>query len=294
MAKGFLSLITVLIVLFLLSCSKTMRQENTITVTIEPQRYFVNQLADTLFAVESMVPVGTSPETYDPTPGQMAKLAHSKAYFCIGHIGFEEVWTDKLKANYPQIIFFDNSQGIRFISGQPAEHETKHNSHHHHSHEGLDPHIWNSPKDALLIARNMYEALTEIDAANEPFYAANLSILSKKIQLIDQQVTEILSRSSQKSFIIYHPALTYFARDYGLTQYCIEIDGKEPSPEQLKLLIETAKEKNIRTIFIQQEFDKKNAEAIAKETGCKLVVINPLSYDWETETLHIANALSDE
>ena len=104
------------LILFLFSCSNKVQQENIITVTIEPQRYFAEQLADSLFRIECMVPVGTSPETYDPTPAQMAKLARSKAYFCIGHIGFEEVWIDKLKQNYPYIPFFDNSEGISLIN----------------------------------------------------------------------------------------------------------------------------------------------------------------------------------
>jgi zinc transport system substrate-binding protein len=279
---------TCFVLFFLFSCSKTVQQENRITVTIEPQRYFAEQLADTFFTIESLVPAGVSPETYDPIPNQMAKLTRSKAYFLIGHIGFEEVWADKLKENHPSLAFFDNSLGIRFISNEDEEQKT------HDHHHGLDPHIWNSPQEALRIIRNMYEALVKIDPENESFYAANLQRLSDKIRRIDAQVTEILSHSSQKEFIIYHPALTYFARDYGLTQHCIEMDGKEPSPEQLKLLIETAKEKNIRTVFIQQEFDRKNAASIAKETGCQLIVINPLSYNWEEETLRIAKALSDE
>jgi len=264
------------------------QQENIITVTIEPQRYFAEQLADSLFRIECMVPVGTSPETYDPTPAQMAKLARSKAYFCIGHIGFEEVWIDKLKQNYPYIPFFDNCEGISMIvSGH------SHSDGHFHV-EGVDPHTWSSPKAVRLIVQNMYAALTKIDSENKNFYAVNLRSLLEQIDAIDEQIAQILQNSSQKAFIIYHPALTYFARDYGLTQYSIEADGKEPSPEQLKTLIETAKKEGVKTVFIQQEFDKKNAELIAKETGCRLIVINPLSYDWAEEMLNIAKALSDE
>jgi zinc transport system substrate-binding protein len=235
-----------------------------------------------------MVPAGTSPETYDPAPVQMAQLARSKAYFCIGHIGFEEVWIDKLKQNHPQLFFFDNSQGIPLIT---AEHS--HSAGHFHA-EGIDPHIWSSPKAAGMIAQNMYEAFVEIDPENKNRYAGNLQRLLEEINRMDEKITELLQYSSQKAFIIYHPALTYFAHDYGLTQYCIETDGKEPSPEQLKILIETAKEQGIKTVFIQQEFDRKNAELVAKETGCRLVLINPLAYDWEAEMLHIAQALSDE
>ncbi|MDR3340234.1 MAG: zinc ABC transporter substrate-binding protein [Candidatus Symbiothrix sp.] len=275
----------------LFSCSKIVQQENIITVTIEPQRYFAGQLVDSRFLVKNLVPAGTSPETYDPTPHQMIELAHSKAYFCIGPIGFEEAWIAKLQKNFPQVNFFDNSEGIQFIaSGARHAHEENHP----YIHRGIDPHSWNSPREAQKIVRNMYKALVAIDPENEPVYTVNLQKLSGKIKEIDEKIASILQESSQKAFIIYHPALTYFARDYGLTQYCIETDGKEPSPEQLKTLIETAKEKNIKTIFIQQEFDRKNAAAIAQETGSKLFVINPLSYEWGEEMLRIAKALSDE
>jgi len=275
-------LLSGLIIWLLFSCSNKIQQENIITVTIEPQRYFAEQLADSLFQIECMVPAGTSPETYDPTPAQMANLSRSKAYFCIGHIGFEEVWLNRLKQNYPQIPFFDNSQGVSLITSE-------------HSHEGgVDPHTWSSPKATRLIVQNICEALIEIDPANKNRYTANLQHLLGQIDSIDNKITQLLSNSSQKAFIIYHPALTYFARDYGLTQYSIEADGKEPSPEQLKTLMEAVKEKGIKTVFVQQEFDRKNAELVAKGTGCRLIVINPLSYDWRKEMLHIAQALSDE
>jgi len=276
------------LIVLLFACSNKVQQENIITVTIEPQRYFAEQLADSLFRIECMVPAGTSPETYDPTPAQMANLARSKAYFCIGHIGFEEVWIDKLKQNYPQIRFFDNSAGIPLIMSGHS-----HSANHPHE-QGIDPHIWSSPKAVHVIIQNMYAALAEIDPTNKNRYAANLQRLLEQVDSVDAKITQILQHSSQKGFIIYHPALTYFARDYGLTQYSIEADGKEPSPEQLKTLMEIAKGKGIKTVFVQQEFDRKNAESVAKETGCRLIVINPLSCDWGNEMLHIAQALSDE
>jgi zinc transport system substrate-binding protein len=256
-------------------------------VTIEPQRYFASQLAGTLFTIETMVPPGTSPETYDPSPNQMAGLARAKAYFCIGYIGFEQAWMDKLKANQPHVKFFDNSHGVSLIKTDAHGHEE-------HHHGNVDPHIWSSPKEALKIAENMYKALVEIDPAHVTIYNENYRKLMGKITETDEKIRSILQSSSQKAFVIYHPALSYFARNYGLTQYCIENDGKEPSPEQLKKLVETVKNLQIKTIFVQQEFDRKNAESIAQETGCKLVVINPLSYNWDEEMIRIAQALADE
>lgn len=284
--KYFSPFLIVTLLFTCFSCKQTSTIDNIIMVTIEPQRYFTEQLTDSLFKIETMVPAGSSPETFDPSPNQMLLLANCKAYFFVGNLGFEEVWLNKLQSNFPSVRFFNTSKNIRpcitFID------------HGDHRHEGVDPHTWSSPKSAAIIVQNMFEALAEIDPENTILYRSNLEKLQKRISEIDREVQDILSRSSQKAFIIYHPALTYFARDYGLTQYCIETDGKEPSPEQLKSLVQTTREKDIKTIFIQEEFDRKNAETISKETGCRLVVINPLSYNWPEETLKIAKALSDE
>lgn len=286
-------ILTFSISLFLASCSKQIAKENIIMVTIEPQRYFAEQLTGDIFKIVTMVPPGTSPETYDPSPNQMAQLAKSKAYFCIGHIGFEEVWLERIQSNNPQLPIFDNSTGIEFIASEEHHHHDHEGEHHHH-HGGIDPHTWSSPKEVLIIAQNMYNALKEIDPKNEAIYQENLQKLLDEIHQTDEIVQSLVDKTSRKLFIIYHPALTYLARDYGLTQYCIETDGKEPSPEQLKNLVETARLNDIKTIFIQEEFDQRNAELIAKETGCQLVVINPLSYNWSQEIISIAKALSDE
>ena len=275
------------LVLFLTACSNRPAQENRIMVTIEPQRYFARQLVDTLFKIVTMVPPGSSPESYDPTPREMVQLARSKAYFCIGHIGFENVWLDKLKSNHPGVLFFDNSQGIALITGS-HQHETE------DSGDAVDPHTWSSPRQARIIVENMFTALSEIDPERIDFYQEKRERLLSEIEETDRIVSAYLEHSSQKAFIIYHPALTYLARDYGLTQYAIEMDGKEPSPEQLRQLVDFAQKESIRTVFIQQEFDRKNAEIIAKETGCRIEVINPLSYRWSEEIIRIAKILSDE
>jgi zinc transport system substrate-binding protein len=279
---------TLLSVICFFACSKPSEQVNRITVTIEPQRYFAEQLVDTFFQVTTLVPPGTSPETYDPSPQQMAQLAKSKAYFCIGYIGFENMWLDRLKKNNPGVVFFDNSQGILLEEGNCHAGED------HAKHAAIDPHTWISPKQAHRIVQNMCEALITMDAEHADSYQQHAGQLLQKIEETDQTISDLLSRSSQKAFIIYHPALTYFARDYGLKQYAIETDGKEPSPEQLKRLVDTAKKEQIKTVFIQQEFDCKNAEIVAREVGARLVVINPLSYHWNTEVIGIAKALADE
>ena len=255
-----------------------------ITVTIEPLRYFTEAIAGEHFKVVSMVPKGSSPESYDPTPQQLVALGNSQAYLRIGHIGFEQAWMKKLEANHPDMKVYDTSQGIDLIRSEGHWHGD-------HFHEGgVEPHIWNSTQNASMMADNIYKALCELDSTHQEEYKHRLDSLKKTIARTDENVKAILKNAST-SFLIYHPALSYFARDYGLKQISIEEGGKEPSPAHLKELIELCKREKIHVIFVQQEFDQRNAQLIADELGIKVVSINPLSYDWTDEMENAARSL---
>ena len=107
-----------LFLLLLSACSgrgKGDAGERIITVTMEPQRYFTEAIAGDKFTVRSMVPKGSSPETYDPTPQQLVSLGESEAYLRIGYIGFERSWMDRLMNNTPHIQVFDTSTGVDLI-----------------------------------------------------------------------------------------------------------------------------------------------------------------------------------
>ena len=304
MKRTFLYILTALLAMSCKNNSVQNKNEDdkpVITVTIEPLRYFTEAIAGDNFNVVSMVPKGSSPETYDPTPQQLVDLAKSKAYFRIGYIGFEQTWMDKLTDNAPHLQFFDTSRGIDLIF------DSSHVHHHHgddeaYAHDsiqedehhilGVEPHIWSSAYNAQIIAGNIVNALCTIDKNNEETYMERYKNLCNQIEHTDSLICHMLSApNADRAFMIYHPALSYFARDYGLHQISIEEDGKEPSPSHLKNLIDTCKKEKVRVIFVQPEFDRRNAEIIAKQTGTKVVPINPLSYDWEEEMLNIAREL---
>lgn len=266
-----------------------------ITVTLEPQRYFTEAIAGDKFKVISMVPKGSSPETYDPVPQQLVSLGDSKAYFRIGYIGFEQTWMERLMNNTPHIQVFDTSKGIDLIlNNGDHDHGHGHGPHDGHTH-AVEPHVWNSTANALIIAGNTYKALSQLDKANDAYYMARYDSLCQRIQHTDSLIRQQLSApEAAKAFMIYHPALSYFARDYGLHQISIEEGGKEPSPTHLKELIDLCQTEDVHVIFVQPEFDKRNAETIAQQTGTKVVPINPLSFDWEEEMLNVAKALAPQ
>uniref|UniRef100_UPI002610755F metal ABC transporter solute-binding protein, Zn/Mn family n=1 Tax=uncultured Bacteroides sp. TaxID=162156 RepID=UPI002610755F len=157
----------------------------------------------------------------------------------------------------------------------------------------VEPHIWNSAANAQIIARNILHALIKMDEAGKMDYIARFKQLSVRIERTDSLIRQKLSApDADRAFMIYHPALSYFARDYGLHQISIEADGKEPSPAHLKELINACKQEKVRIVFVQPEFDRRNAELIARQTGAQVVGINPLAYDWEEEMMKVAGSLS--
>lgn len=263
----------------------------TISVTIEPQRYFAEKIAGDLFQINCVTPAGQSPETYDPTPQQMVQISQSQAYFRIGEIGFEQAWMKNLQSQNPDMAVFDLSEGMELIKNEEEAHEEG-EAHPHHHHGSVDPHIWTSISGARVIAQNTYQAFIKLDPENQEIYQAGYQRLIEEIDSTEAEMKQLLQPLAGTAFIIYHPALTYFAREFGLKQLCIELDGKEPSPAQLKQLLETAIQSGAKVVFVQQEFDQKNAELIAKETGCRLVTINPLSYNWHDEMIRLATILA--
>lgn len=277
----------IIIINLLGACYMTPKKSDvpTLTVTIEPLRYLTEAIVGDKYHVVSMVPKGNSPETYDPTPQQLIALNQSDAYLRIGHIGFEQAWMKKLEANAPHMKVFDTSQSIDFIRGEGHWHGN-------HFHEGgVEPHIWNSTINATVIADNIYQALCQLDSVNQTYYQIRTDSLKRSIAETDKKIRSLL-HDADSTFLIYHPALSYYARDYGLQQISIEEEGKEPSPFNLKEIIKICQKECVRVIFVQQEFDQRNAQLIASELGIQIVPINPLGYDWTEEMIRVAKALN--
>lgn len=257
-----------------------------ITVSIEPLRYLTENVAGSYFEVTTLVPKGSSPETYEPTPKQMMALNNSCVYFAIGQLGFERNWLDKLKASAPNVMYVNTDEDII------DKEQTATSEHSGCAHGGCgDPHVWTTPRYMKMMAETVCSTLCKVDSAHADAFRSNLNTLNEKLDLCDAYIVSRLKGLPRKAFLIYHPTLTYFAKDYGLEQIAIEQDGKEPTTKQLAQIIRTCRDKKVGVIFIQQEFDRKNAELIAKEIGARLVTINPLAYEWEDQMHLIADEL---
>lgn len=262
----------------LLSCGEQKGSRRVITVTIEPLRYFVEQLVEDKAEVVTLVPKGSSPENYEPTAQQMVALGNSMMFVKVGDLGFERSWTEKLGDLAKDIVIVDSSEGIETIESK--------------SRGVTDQHTWMSCANALVIVKNIYKALKESDPENASFYEKRYNALVANIRQINDELSENMKAVKGTSFIIYHPALTYFAKEYGVNQIAVEEEGREPSAASLAQVIDKAKTEGVKKMLVQQEFDRRNAEIVAKALNIGMTTINPLSYDWEQEMRNIGEILS--
>jgi zinc transport system substrate-binding protein len=275
----------VLLSVFLFSCGNQVsdRGSRIITVSIAPFKYFVNEIAGDDFKVNVMVPAGSNPHIYEPFPEQINMLRRSEAYISNGYLGFEMTWLDR---------FYETNKTMKKLSlGDKIDPLVSAHQHKGDNVEGADPHYWVSPKCAMIIASSVKEFLCQLNPVQKEKYTANYENLIVKIKEIDKKAQELFSGTKNKSFMIYHPNLGYLARDYGLEEISVEYEGKEPPPSRMKELIDRARMDGLKTIFVQREYDTKNAKAIANEIGAEIKIIDPLSGDWQKSTIDIINAV---
>ncbi|MEK7719352.1 MAG: zinc ABC transporter substrate-binding protein [Bacteroidota bacterium] len=278
----------ILTIITLASCQTTPKKPSgkIVFASILPLQYFTDQITGNLYTSVVMVPPGVGPETYNPTPRQMSEMSKAGAFFANGFLGFEDAFLENFKSINPGLAFINTSAGVELIHAAGYDHGD-------HQHEkGVDPHTWSSPDGARVIAKNIFDGMVKIDPANKVKFQENLDRLLTKIDSVDKVVKAILTDIPSRKFMVFHPALGYFARQYGLEQLSIEFEGKIPTPKHIQGIVEEAKAQNIKYIMIQIEFDVENAEIIANETGSKVIQIDPLAYDWPGEMISLARKMA--
>ncbi|OFX53171.1 MAG: hypothetical protein A2066_13315 [Bacteroidetes bacterium GWB2_41_8] len=280
-----------IIVLFLAACQP--KQKDTrelVSVSILPQKYFVDQIAGDLLQVNVLVPPGSSPHNYSILPSQMKDMAKSKVWLQIGLLTFEDALKDKLADINKELAIVNCSEGIEPIAGSECEEEG--HDHEHAHHEAYDPHIWLAPAESKIMAQNILNALKAGFPHHSTSFDANYERFISKIDSVSSLIDQKLASLTNRNILIFHPTLGYYARQFRLTQTALELDGKEPSPKHMKSIVDLAREQNIRVIFIQKEFDAENAQQLARELDGEVVIIDPLDYDWEKQLQDITEKIA--
>ena len=282
MSKHYYLLVVLAIAMILTGCGRSAGEQGDgedvlhVTVSILPQRYFVERIGGEHVSVNVMVEPGASPATYEPKPEQLRALNQADAYLSIG-VPFEDAWLERIRAANPDMLLVDTTQGIERmeVDGHP------------------DPHIWLSPRLVKVQAATICDALVQLDPAHADDYRANLEAFQGEIDDLDAYIRETLAGVENRKFMVFHPSWGYFARDYDLEMIPIEVGGQEPSAAELAAIIERARAEGIEVIFAQPEFSTRQAETIATEIGGRVLLISALSPDWDNNLRQVAQTFAE-
>lgn len=247
------------------AAARTGPQPIIVFVSVAPEKYFVDRVGGPRVSVTTMVAPGASPATYEPTPGQLSRLAAAQVYFRIG-VDFEAAWMPRIAGANPRMRIVDLRQGIALREA--------------HDHGLPDPHVWTSPPLVKIMAATIRDTLAALDAAHRPDYAARYDAFAADLDRLDHDIRAALEGARTRSFMVFHPAWGYFADTYGLTQIEIETGGKEPGARTLAAVITTGRREQVKAIFVQAQFSRRMAETVAQALGARVIAVDPLAENY--------------
>lgn len=252
-----------------------------ITVSIEPQRWMLQRITGNRMEVRTLLARGGNPENYEPSFSHLADLENSSLYIKMGNLGFEQALIGRITSGFPNLTIVNASDSIDLIIDN-------------HGHDnGIDPHVWSSTQNARIISRNMLRAVKNLDPKNAKFYDTNYAELIQTIDSVDAVCRELVADLPSATFVVWHPSLSYFARDYNLHQLSVGAEGKEHSIINTRRVLDLINQENAAVMLVQQDFDVAKAAAIINgDNQLRVESINPLNYEWDKELVHTAKAIA--
>lgn len=292
MNKIPIKLAVFIIPVFLFSCKGSKTQNNdsnkqVITVSILPQKTFVEKIAGDDFRVNVLLPPGANPASFTLLPSQLKDISMSKIWMRVGYIGFEFSWRDKIEQANSDMKVLDLSEGLDIVATENFSQGDNKGA------VGINPHIWLSPKMVKQMSRRITDELSLLKPERKGVYEANYEKFCQEIDALDTEIINMIEKCQGRIIIIFHPILTYYARDYGIIQEALEPGGKEPTPQRMTEVINLAKAENIRVIYIQSEIDREQAAVFAEEVNGEIVEINPLSPQWAENLKEITRIITE-
>lgn len=282
-------IIMLFMILLMFGCEEDQKQ--TIAVSIVPQARFVKAVVGDSYDVVTMIPPGFSPANYQPSPKEIAKFNEAELYFYI------DVAAEAAILEMAEMKTIDLAQAVDqvyparyFADGNDHDDQDDHDD---HSHEGRDPHIWLSPKRVIVMIETIRDIMIDENPENKSLFEKNAMDYIEELNKLDSTLKETFSKLENRAFIIYHPSYGYFADDYGLEMIAIEDEGKAATIQGIETVIDLAKEKNIKFILYQEEFDSQQADIIAKEINGTTIKVAPLSIDYIKELNYISETLEE-
>jgi ABC-type Zn uptake system ZnuABC Zn-binding protein ZnuA len=226
-----------------------------VVTTISTFNSFVTSVGGPFVRVRNLVPVGASPETYEPTPQDAVMLSNARLLIENG-AGLES-WLQPTLRNVtaPNLKVVDESAGLRVLN--------------------KNPHLWMDPRNAKVYVDKIRDALIAMEPQHAKLFTANAAAYNKKLDALSRSIRAKIATipPSHRYMIVYHNAWQYYNNRFGITTLgFIEVNpGQDPNPEQVAHLIDLAKQHHVRAIFSEPEYSKKLADQVAASANIHVV-----------------------
>jgi ABC-type Zn uptake system ZnuABC Zn-binding protein ZnuA len=205
--------------------------------------------------ISNLVPIGSGPEDYQPTPSDVARLADAQVLFENG-AGLE-TWLDRTIQNASNA----NLRLIVLSDGLPKK--------------GYNPHLWMDPELARAYVGKIRDALCAADKAECPQFSGNAAAYEKKLVTLERWIAAQIATipPAQRTMIVFHNAWQYYDDRFGLRTLGVveRSPGQEPSPDEIAALVSLARRYHVRAVFAEPEYSPKLVQALAESAGIKTV-----------------------
>ena len=216
--------------------------------------------------VTSLLTGNESPHTYEIKPADVKTVADARILFRIG-LGLED-WLDAAVENSgnKRLVVVDAAGGATDIIAGDAEDKYG------------NPHIWLDPEYAKAGIENLVKELVKLDPKGESLYRRREAAYFVQLDSLSQAIKAQVATLKDTRFISFHDAWPYFCRRFGLQVVATvePIPGQEPSAKQLARMVDLIRQEHIRVVTTEPQLSSALPDMLAKETGVKVVSLNPL------------------
>ncbi|ASC73689.1 Periplasmic binding protein component of an ABC type zinc uptake transporter [Halomicronema hongdechloris C2206] len=276
-----------------------------VVTTILPITQFTTAVAGDRAEVVQLLPTNVGPHEYQAKPGDAQAIANADVLVKNG-LEMEFFLDDMVEnAGNADLVVIDSSEGIATLAsaGDHGHDHAKEDGHDHaegeahdhaegeahaegeehdhaghgHAHGEFDPHVWLDPKRAIEQVENIRDGLIAADPGGEAEYTANAEAFIAELETLDTEITEKLAPFAGQTFVVFHDFAAYFADSYGLqTETLVGIPEENPSPEDVKRVMETVQAEGLKTILTEPQAGQESFDAIANDLNIKVSVFDPL------------------
>lgn len=272
----------VLLLLFPLIFGCTSKKEEdknnlpSVLVTIAPYAYFTEKIAGDTVSVETLVPPGVNLHIFEPKPNSIQKSGKALVWFQIDE-PFEKKIAQAFLEKNPNMELVSLQKGLPLLSPHSA---IELGSICSHDHGDRDLHTWTSPRLALEQAKKIADTLIALFPEHKELYKKNFNDLAKDLQLLNRDLAKMLAFAKGDAILVSHPSLAYFCQEFGLMQLSVECEGKDPRPRDIEKILQQTETYTVRCVFLQQGFNDRGAQLIAKKLKLPAYRIDPYAKDY--------------